>query len=150
MEVAQDENIVTRHQIAHQFPVALSAQPFKWSSTGVIILDVKINGHKAWAIYDPGCVGIAISKWFVARNKMVPDDTVTMTIFGSEGASTLDRAIFNRVETKWEDTTVYLSAVVLPLVSFDCLLGMSWISAVGANLNVEKGCIQYGKNKYFY
>ena len=56
---------------------------------------------------------------------MVPDDMVTMTIFGSDGASTLDWDVFNRVENKWEDTTVYLSAVVLPLVSVDCLLGMS-------------------------
>ena len=40
--------------------------------------------------------------------------------------------------------------MVLPLVSFDCLLGMSWISAVGANLDVEHRCILYGQNKYFY
>ena len=61
-----------------------------------------------------------------------------MTILGSDGASTLDRAVFNSLETVWEDTKVYLPAVVLPLVRFDCLLGMSWIRAVGANLNVKE------------
>lgn len=149
-EISQDEGLASRKNLVKHFPAAMIAQPFKWSSTGVIVLDVKINGHKARAIYDPGCVGLALSKWFVAKNKMVPDESVTLTILGAEGSQTLDRGVFHRVETKWQETTAYLSAVVLPLVSFDCLLGMSWIHAVGASLDVKEECIVCGEKKYYY
>ena len=73
-----------------------------------------------------------------------------MTILRSDGASTLDQAVFNSLETVWEDTKVNLPAVVLPLVSFNCLLGMSWICAVGANLKIEEGYIQLKEKKFFY
>ena len=149
ISMANDKKIVVRRQVAQMMTASLFVQPFKWSSMGVITLTVRINGYPAKAIYDPGSVGLALSKWFVERNQLKPDETVTMTILGSEGASTLDRAVFNSLETIWEDTKVYLPAVVLPLVSFDCLLGMSWICAVGANLNIEEGCIQLKEKSSF-
>ena len=78
---------------------ALFDQPFKWSSTGVITLMVKINGCSAKAIYDPGCVGLSLLKWFVEKNDLKPNKAVTMTILGSDGASTLDRAVFSSAKT---------------------------------------------------
>lgn len=150
LEVAQEDGFAARRQLAQHFTAALVAQPFKWSGTGVVVLDIMLNEGKAKAIYDPGCVGVAISRWFAWRNKMSIDETVTMTILGSEGASTVDRGVFNQVKVVWEDTSVNLPAVVLPLVGFDCLLGMSWIRSVGANLDVDKGCIRCNGKEYFY
>lgn len=105
------------------------------------MLSVVINGKKAHAIYDPGCVGVAVSKLFVAQHGWNPEENMVMTIFGAEGVSTLERGVFMKMKIKWEGTISTLPAVVLPLVSFDCLLGMSWIKDVGANLDIEKGCI---------
>lgn len=42
-----------------------------------------------------------------------------------------------------------LPAVVLPLISFDCLLGMSWIKAVGVNLDIEKDALDIMEKNSF-
>ncbi|KAJ9065280.1 hypothetical protein DSO57_1021341 [Entomophthora muscae] len=73
-----------------------------------------------------------------------------MIILGAEGESTVDQSVFNQVQVEWEETSVNLPAVVLLLVRFDCLLGMSWIQAVGANLDINKDCIQYQGKEYTY
>ena len=75
--MANNKHIVVRQQIAQMVSAAIFVQPFKWSSTGVINLMVKINGCSAKAIYNPQCVGLALSKWFVERNEFKPDETVT-------------------------------------------------------------------------
>ena len=90
ISMVDDKKIVVRIQVAQMMTASLFVQPFKWFSIGVITLTVWINGYPARAIYDPGCVGLALSKWFVDRNQLKPDEAVTMTILGSEGASTLD------------------------------------------------------------
>lgn len=94
VEVAQENEAALRKEVASSFPAALVAQPFKWLSQGVILLSVLINGRKARPIYDPGCVGVALSKMFSNHSKIIPTESVTMKIFGYEGASTLEREIF--------------------------------------------------------
>ena len=88
--MANNKQIVIRRQIAQMMSVALFVQPFKWSSIGVITLMVKINGCPAKAIYNPGCVGLALLKWFVEKNDLKPNEAKTRTILDSDGASTLD------------------------------------------------------------
>ncbi|KAJ9051377.1 hypothetical protein DSO57_1005085 [Entomophthora muscae] len=88
LKLAHEDGFTAQRQLAQNFTAALVAQPFKWLGTGVNILDILISGKHAKAIYDPGCVGVTISKLFVWRNKLVTDKTVTVRIDNSSSLET--------------------------------------------------------------
>ena len=73
MEVGPDEQQAWRKQVAEVYPALLVAKAFQWSGDGIILTDVKVNGKPARAVYNPGCVGIAVSRQFVKKHGMKAD-----------------------------------------------------------------------------
>ena len=139
-----------RQTAFHAYPAQLVAQPFKWSSDGVILLDVTIQGHPAKGIYDPGCVGIALSQAWAARHAIPGGREVPLTISSADGVSTISRTVYDAVEVVWKQTRASLPAVVLPGVGFDVLLGMSWIVTAGVSLDATTRTIRHKGQEYSY
>lgn len=60
-----------RQNVFHSYPARLIAQPFKWSSVGMILLNITIQGHQDKGIYNPRCVGVTLSYAWVARHTLL-------------------------------------------------------------------------------
>ena len=139
-----------RQKTSRAFPAMLVAKPFKWSAEGVIQIDVTIDGHKAKAIYDPGCSGVAISQAWASKRVLGSPTHFPITIASAEGVSTIHRTVFTGLKIKWKGSEVCLPAVILPGVGFDVLLGMSWITAAGVGLNAQNKTLTLGNEEYKY
>lgn len=63
MELAWDKGLLSQRQHLNSFTAWMIAQAFKWSQDGVILLDVLVKGKPTKAVYDPGCVRIAVLKF---------------------------------------------------------------------------------------
>lgn len=62
MELDKIEEVERQKKEIHAYPTLLLAHPFKWSSVKVILLEIKVQGHRAKGIKDLRCVGVASPK----------------------------------------------------------------------------------------
>ena len=139
-----------RQKAKDSYPAALLAKPFKWSGEGIIQLDVKIQGHRAKAVYDPGCSGVGLSAAWAARHALGTSAQMPLTIASADGISTITREVYEGLQIDWKDSSVRLPAVVLPGAGFDVLLGMAWIAAAKVSLNADTRTLRVNGNDYRY
>lgn len=62
MEVDQIVEFEWRQKVMTAFPAALFVKPFQWSAESVILIDIKLSGHLARAVFDHGSSGVSISQ----------------------------------------------------------------------------------------
>ena len=93
MEIDQMTEFEWRQKAMAAFPAALLAKPFQWSAENVIVLDIRLNGHRARAVFDPGCSGIAISQAWADRQKIKPTGKIPLTIASADGVTTISRDV---------------------------------------------------------
>lgn len=91
-----------RQKTSQAFPAMLVAKPFKWSAEGVIQIDITIDGHKAKAIYDPGCLGVAISQAWASKRVLELPTHFPITIASAEGVLTIQRTVFTGLKINWK------------------------------------------------
>lgn len=71
-----------------------------------------------------------------------------LTFFSANGVTKISCEVFDSVNIRWKETTVILSAVVLPGVGFNVLLGLSWIFNAGVSLDVEHPWLLHKASEY--
>lgn len=132
------------------YPSQLVAQSFKWSSDGVILLDVTVQRHHAKGIYDPNCLGVALYQAWASHHKLSGGREVPLTISSADRVFTISSTVYNAVKVVWKESHASLCAIVLPGVGFNFLLGMYWIVTVGVSLDAATRTIHHKGREYTY
>lgn len=95
------------------FAAYFLVKSFKWATQGVILLDVEFNNLVAMAVYNPGCAGIAFSKYLINKDNMKSFRVAPLTLSSANGVTTINLEVFNELKIKCKGKEVELPAVVL-------------------------------------
>lgn len=57
MEVGPEKQQAWRKRISEVYPMLLMVKAFQWSGDGIILMDFKVGGKLARAVYNPGLCG---------------------------------------------------------------------------------------------
>lgn len=83
MKVDRYNEAIWRERLSEAFAAYLMVKPFKWAAYGVILLDFKVDNVVSKTFYDPGCAGIAVSKYLVNKANMKPYWAVPLTLLSA-------------------------------------------------------------------
>lgn len=62
-----------------------------------------INGHPVKAIHNPGCVGVAASKWFAKKQCLGQEKMLPITISLLDATTTIKRRVYEKLVIEWEE-----------------------------------------------
>ena len=102
-----------------------------------------LNGQNVVAIVDIGSSGVVVSESCFQRLKLVHNGEIEFTITLATDTNRKNRRIMKELEVKLGNSKVVVPAIVLEGLHFDVLLGMSWLKAAEAIIdvvNVIKKC----------
>ncbi|XP_073121505.1 uncharacterized protein [Henckelia pumila] len=104
--------------------------------TSLITGKILVRGNATYALLDSGATHSFISQEFVRLVGIIPKDAVTgydVTLPSGEILTT--SSVLNGVELELQGNLIRADLVVLPMLGFDLILGMDWLSVNGASID---------------
>ena len=109
-----------------------------------------LNKQKVVAIIDTGSSGVVISESCFRRLGLIQDGEVEFTITSATDTNQKHRKIIKEVEIEVGKSKATVPAIILEGLHFDVLLGMNWLKAAGAIIDVVNGTIRIAEEKVPY
>ena len=93
---------------------------------------------------------MVISESCFRRLGLIPDGEVEFTITSATDTNRKHRKIIKEVEIKVGKSKATVPAIILEGLHFNVLLGMNWLKAAGAIIDVVNGTIRIAEEKVPY
>ena len=100
-------------------------QEFKWSKFSAVAVPAKMNRQRVVAIINMGSAGVVISKSCFDWLGLVNDNEVELIITSATDTNKKVRKVMFGVEVTVGENTVCVPAIVLEVLHFNVLLGVS-------------------------
>ena len=136
-------------EVGEQY-IAMIVKDFKWSQQTAIAMKALLNKQKVVAIIDTGSSGVVISESCFRRLGLIQDGEVEFTITSATDTNRKHRKIIKEVEIEVGKSRATVPAIILEGLHFDVLLGMNWLKAAGAIIDVVNGTIRIAEEKVPY
>ena len=128
-------------EVGEQY-IAMIVKDFKWSQQTAIAMKALLNKQKVVAIIDTGSSGVVISESCFRRLGLIQDGEVEFTFTSATDTNWKHRKIIKEVEIEVGKSRATVPAIILEGLHFDVLLGMNWLKAAGAIIDVVNGTIR--------
>ena len=136
-------------EVGEQY-IAMVVKDFKYSQQTAIAMKALLNKQKVVAIIDTGSSGVVISESCFRILGLIPDGEVEFTITSATDTNRKHRKIIKEVEIEVGKSRATVPAIILEGLHFDVLLGMNWLKAAGAIIDVVNGTIRIAEEKVPY
>ena len=115
-----------------------------------IAMKALLNKQKVVAIIDTGSSGVVISESCFRRLGLIQDGEVEFLITSATDTNRKHRKIIKEVEIEVGKSKATVPAIKLEGLHFNVLLGMNWLKAAGATIDVVDGTIRIAEEKVPY
>ena len=122
--------------------IAVVVKDLKWSQQTAIAMKALLNKQKVVAINDTGSSGVVISKSCFRRLDLMQDGEVEFTITSATDTNQKHRKVVKEIEIEIGKSKATVPAIILEGLHFIVLLGMNWLRAAGAIIDVDNGTIK--------